>query len=179
MPSTVHRRSVPSRTTRSAACASTRSSSDRSSFSRKRRRSANAELRAVDPPIAAAIVRACDPDPARRSEIQRPVRRRRLSGRSGNFVQHELQRGHRQLIGERVARRKDGEYKPVHPNDHVNMSQWTNDVFPTAIRMATADAPGRGWRRSSMRLPLPFTPRATSSPTSSSPAAPTCRMRMP
>jgi len=30
-----------------------------------------------------------------------------------------------------------GEYKPVHPNDHVNMAQSTNDVFPTAIRVAT------------------------------------------
>ncbi|HYO77818.1 MAG TPA: lyase family protein, partial [Thermoanaerobaculia bacterium] len=30
-----------------------------------------------------------------------------------------------------------GEYKPVHPNDHVNMAQSTNDVFPTAIRIAT------------------------------------------
>jgi aspartate ammonia-lyase len=30
-----------------------------------------------------------------------------------------------------------GDYKPVHPNDHVNMSQSTNDVFPTAIRIAT------------------------------------------
>jgi aspartate ammonia-lyase len=29
-----------------------------------------------------------------------------------------------------------GEYKPVHPNDHVNMAQSTNDVFPTAIRVA-------------------------------------------
>jgi aspartate ammonia-lyase len=32
---------------------------------------------------------------------------------------------------------KPGEYKPVHPNDHVNMSQSTNDVFPTALRVAT------------------------------------------
>ncbi len=32
---------------------------------------------------------------------------------------------------------KPGEYKPVHQNDHVNMSQSTNDVFPTAIRVAT------------------------------------------
>lgn len=31
---------------------------------------------------------------------------------------------------------KLGEYKPVHPNDHVNMAQSTNDVFPTAIRVA-------------------------------------------
>src|SRR2546427_11653446 len=31
---------------------------------------------------------------------------------------------------------KRGEYKPVHPNDHVNMAQSTNDVIPTAIRLA-------------------------------------------
>src|SRR5688572_23457741 len=30
-----------------------------------------------------------------------------------------------------------GTYMPVHPNDHVNMAQSTNDVFPTALRMAT------------------------------------------
>jgi aspartate ammonia-lyase len=30
-----------------------------------------------------------------------------------------------------------GEYRPVHPNDHVNMAQSTNDVIPTAMRLAT------------------------------------------
>ena len=29
-----------------------------------------------------------------------------------------------------------GTYRKVHPNDHVNMSQSTNDVFPTATRLA-------------------------------------------
>jgi aspartate ammonia-lyase len=29
-----------------------------------------------------------------------------------------------------------GEYQRVHPNNHVNMAQSTNDVFPTAIRIA-------------------------------------------
>jgi aspartate ammonia-lyase len=29
-----------------------------------------------------------------------------------------------------------GKYAPVHPNDHVNMAQSTNDVIPTAIRIA-------------------------------------------
>src|SRR5256885_4264283 len=29
-----------------------------------------------------------------------------------------------------------GTYTPVHPNDHVNMAQSTNDVIPTAIRLA-------------------------------------------
>jgi aspartate ammonia-lyase len=30
-----------------------------------------------------------------------------------------------------------GEYKHVHPNDHVNYGQSTNDVFPTAMRLGT------------------------------------------
>jgi len=33
---------------------------------------------------------------------------------------------------------KKGTKKPVHPNDHVNKSQSTNDVFPTAMHMAIA-----------------------------------------
>ena len=32
---------------------------------------------------------------------------------------------------------KLGEYKHAHPNDHVNYGQSTNDVFPTAMRVAT------------------------------------------
>lgn len=32
---------------------------------------------------------------------------------------------------------KRGAYAPVHPNDHVNMAQSTNDVIPTAMRLAT------------------------------------------
>ena len=34
---------------------------------------------------------------------------------------------------------KKGTKKPVHPNDHVNKSQSTNDVFPTAIHIAVAN----------------------------------------
>jgi len=33
---------------------------------------------------------------------------------------------------------KKGSKKPVHPNDHVNKSQSTNDVFPTAIHISVA-----------------------------------------
>ena len=33
---------------------------------------------------------------------------------------------------------KKGTKKPVHPNDHVNKSQSTNDVFPSAMHMAIA-----------------------------------------
>ena len=30
-----------------------------------------------------------------------------------------------------------GSHNPIHPNDHVNCSQSTNDVFPAAIQIAT------------------------------------------
>ncbi|MEX2578190.1 MAG: class II fumarate hydratase [Verrucomicrobiales bacterium] len=40
-----------------------------------------------------------------------------------------------QLAGEEV-----GSKKPVHPNDHVNQSQSSNDTFPTAIHIAAAMA---------------------------------------
>jgi len=30
-----------------------------------------------------------------------------------------------------------GEYQYLHPNEHVNMSQSTNDVYPTALKLAT------------------------------------------
>ena len=33
--------------------------------------------------------------------------------------------------------RRRGEYDVVHPNNHVNLSQSTNDVYPTALRLAT------------------------------------------
>jgi len=40
-----------------------------------------------------------------------------------------------QLAGEAV-----GSKKPVHPNDHVNQSQSSNDTFPTAMHIAVASA---------------------------------------
>ncbi len=36
-----------------------------------------------------------------------------------------------ELLGEKL-----GNYKRIHPNDHVNMGQSTNDVYPTATRLA-------------------------------------------
>ena len=37
-----------------------------------------------------------------------------------------------------ILKGKKGSKNPVHPNDHVNKSQSTNDVFPTAIHIAVA-----------------------------------------
>lgn len=37
-----------------------------------------------------------------------------------------------------AADRRPGDYAAIHPNDHVNLSQSTNDVYPTAIRLTVA-----------------------------------------
>jgi len=39
-----------------------------------------------------------------------------------------------------LASGKVGSREPVHPNDHVNMGQSSNDVIPTAIHVAAAEA---------------------------------------
>jgi len=39
-----------------------------------------------------------------------------------------------------IAGRPIGSREPVHPNDHVNMGQSSNDVIPTAIHVATAES---------------------------------------
>ena len=39
-----------------------------------------------------------------------------------------------------LASEKLGEPGAVHPNDHVNASQSSNDVFPTAIHIAVSEA---------------------------------------
>jgi len=57
------------------------------------------------------------------------------SGTSSNMNVNEVisNRAIELAGGDRVA-----EAKPIHPNDHVNMGQSTNDTFPTAIHVATA-----------------------------------------
>jgi aspartate ammonia-lyase len=54
------------------------------------------------------------------------------AGTSHNMNTNEVlaNRGNELLGGAR------GEYAPVHPNDHVNMAQSTNDTIPTAIRVS-------------------------------------------
>jgi fumarate hydratase class II len=41
-----------------------------------------------------------------------------------------------------------GSQKPVHPNDHVNYGQSSNDTFPTAMHMAAAEVPATCRRHS-------------------------------
>ncbi len=57
------------------------------------------------------------------------------SGTSSNMNVNEVvsNRAIEQTGGDRFAAKK-----PIHPNDHVNMGQSTNDMFPTAIHVAVA-----------------------------------------
>src|SRR5580765_6367465 len=94
---------------------------------------ANAELGRLESDVAGAIVKAAD-------EI--------LSGSlRDQFVVDVYQAGagtsHNMNANEVLANRASeilgeprGTYKKVHPNDHVNEGQSTNDVFPTATRLA-------------------------------------------
>ena len=86
----------------------------------------------LDPQLADAIIRAAD-------EVL-------AGGHRDQFVVDPYQAGagtsHNMNCNEVLANRanellgaKRGAYKPVHPNDHVNMAQSTNDVIPTAIRL--------------------------------------------
>jgi aspartate ammonia-lyase len=43
------------------------------------------------------------------------------------------------LHGAGVGTGRRGDYAVISPNDHVNMAQSTNDVFPTSMRIATLD----------------------------------------
>jgi aspartate ammonia-lyase len=98
---------------------------------------ANAESGRLPQDLCRAIVAACD-------EI--------LGGKHlDQFVVDVFQAGagtsHNMNANEVIANRANeilgagarGEYAKVNPNDHVNMAQSTNDVTPTAIRLALLD----------------------------------------
>src|SRR4051812_27031671 len=58
------------------------------------------------------------------------------SGTSSNMNANEVIANRAiQLLGGQV-----GSKKPVHPNDHVNKGQSSNDVFPTAVHIASIEA---------------------------------------
>jgi aspartate ammonia-lyase len=94
---------------------------------------ANKELHVLDANKADAIIKACD-------EI--------LSGKLvEQFVVESINSGagtafnmnSNEVIANRaleILGNKKGEYEIINPNDHVNMSQSSNDTFPTAMHVA-------------------------------------------
>ena len=72
-----------------------------------------------------------------------------------------------------------GSKKPIHPNDDVNHSQSSNDVFPTVMHIATVSGSGRRCCRRSRSCATRSTPRRRPFPISSWSAARICRTRRP
>ncbi|MEW5840086.1 aspartate ammonia-lyase [Nitrososphaera sp.] len=94
---------------------------------------ANKELKALDAQKADAIVKACDEVLAGRLHDQFVVEAINSgAGTAFNMNTNEV-------IANRaleILGKKKGEYEAVSPNDHVNMSQSSNDTFPTAMHVA-------------------------------------------
>lgn len=94
---------------------------------------ANREIGALERPVADAVVRACDEILAGKFQNQFPVDcMQGGAGTSANMNANEViaNRAIELLGGQK------GDYGLVHPLDHVNLHQSTNDVFPTAVRIA-------------------------------------------
>src|SRR6185295_11830178 len=97
----------------------------------------NADLGALDPGKAQAIFKAADEIIAGKHDAEFPlVVWQTGSGTQTNMNLNEVlaNRASELLGGER------GEKRLVHPNDHVNRGQSSNDVFPAAMSLACVDA---------------------------------------
>ena len=94
---------------------------------------ANREARWLDSRLADAIIQAADSiiDGNYHSEFV-VDRFQAGAGTSHNMNTNEVLAN----LANVTLGGKKGDTKPVHPNDHVNMGQSTNDTIPTAIRLA-------------------------------------------
>ncbi len=97
----------------------------------------NRESGALDPEIADLIVRAADEVIEGRHDEHFPL----YVWQTGSGTQTNMNVN--EVIANRAIELAGGELgskSPVHPNDHVNMSQSSNDTFPTAMHIAAATA---------------------------------------
>jgi len=94
---------------------------------------ANAEAGYIDSAKAAALVRACDEVIAGKWMEQFPLAA--IQGGAGTSTNMNVN----EVLANRAAEIMGGglgEYKLVHPLDDVNLHQSTNDVYPTAVKIA-------------------------------------------
>ncbi len=95
---------------------------------------ANHSLGLLDAERRDAIVRACEEVRAGRLHDQFVVDV--IQGGAGTSTNMNAN----EVIANRALElmgHQKGEYQYLHPNEHVNMSQSTNDVYPTALKIAT------------------------------------------
>ncbi|MBA4791290.1 MAG: class II fumarate hydratase [Pseudomonadota bacterium] len=96
----------------------------------------NMALGRLDPKIGAAIVQAADEVIANTLDDHFPL----VVWQTGSGTQSNMNAN--EVISNRAIEILGGEMgskKPVHPNDHVNMSQSSNDTYPTAMHVACAE----------------------------------------
>ena len=96
---------------------------------------ANRDLGLLDPAIADAITRACEELREDRFNEQFVVDMvQGGAGTSTNMNANEVIANRAlELLGHHK-----GEYSYCHPNNHVNLSQSTNDAYPTSVSIALA-----------------------------------------
>ena len=93
----------------------------------------NIKLRAIDKKRGRVIVLACDKILSGKYLDQFVVDAINSgAGTAFNMNTNEVVAN----VALQVLHKKKGQYQFLHPNDHVNMSQSSNDTFPTAMHMA-------------------------------------------
>jgi len=97
----------------------------------------NGELGVIASDVAGAIAAAADEVAAGRHDDQFPVDVFQTgSGTSSNMNANEVIAS----LAVRAGAGANADGPEVHPNDHVNASQSSNDVFPTSIHLAATEA---------------------------------------
>ncbi|KAA0582589.1 class II fumarate hydratase [Azospirillum sp. Sh1] len=97
---------------------------------------ANLKLGVLDPKLGAAIMEAADEVIDGRLADHFPL----VVWQTGSGTQSNMNAN--EVIANRAIEKLGGTMgskTPVHPNDHVNMGQSSNDSFPTAMHIAAAD----------------------------------------
>jgi len=94
---------------------------------------ANMKTKAINRKQGTAIVKACDKILAGKFIDQFVVDMINSgAGTAFNMNSNEVITN----VALRILNKKQGQYQFLHPNDHVNMSQSSNDTYPTAMHMA-------------------------------------------
>ncbi|MEQ1944124.1 class II fumarate hydratase [Mesorhizobium sp. VNQ89] len=96
----------------------------------------NMELGRLDPKIGETIVKAAQEVIEGKLDAHFPL----VVWQTGSGTQSNMNAN--EVISNRAIEMLGGEMgskKPVHPNDHVNMSQSSNDTYPTAMHIACAE----------------------------------------
>ena len=96
----------------------------------------NTALGRLDPQISATIVAAANEVIEGKLDDHFPL----VVWQTGSGTQSNMNAN--EVISNRAIEMLGGEMgskKPVHPNDHVNMSQSSNDTYPTAMHIACAE----------------------------------------